>query len=722
MTPSPQSRRRRRPSSFDQRALLDAEKSVAATTKRPSSSSSSSSSSPKTKSRDKMDDDEESKNTTVFDASSKSSPGKEEDHFTTRTSKTTKKKKKKKKTTTTTTTTTTTNKRKVYRFSTLVPNTIPHAVMKSRKDWRELPLVQHKTSTTRRMEGEEDLEEEDLEGVATTTTTNIDFFYADVGWIHQNISYSRGGGKGGGGKMASSVLAGKVSARKVNHFANHSELTRKDLLAKNLQRASRMAKKNGNVREMEAFERVSPKTFALPGDLALFSREFDKPAAATGSAKIMANVGNKEKGTNDNDEDISKSNNVWIMKPIGQSQGRGIFFVWKRAQIRRWQNRRKKLNEELYTNNVNSVGFSTITDGSHQQQCHLSPLPSQYQQQSENCAAHSTATTSSHQNQHVFHHQQQQQQNNATINICKENYVAQKYIHNPFLIGGRKFDMRLYVLVLSFSPLVTYVYREGFARFSSKRYESKIKSNSTENYLVHLTNHSVQKKRDSYNASVCDLKWPLHKLRRHIRSTFDARVEEACFKEIECMIKLSCDAVKSSMIRDERCFELYGYDVMLDEHLKPWLIEVNASPSMTADSASDKELKTRVFEDVLNCVDFENKFATAKKEEEGASCSETSNSSSSKTKRSAASKTSTTSSHVSRLARLPLRVGGFDAIVNESKEKKNFDKMSRKPATIGTINTDRDENLKEIGVVSSPSSSDDDNDGEEDNEEEEEEE
>ena len=40
-------------------------------------------------------------------------------------------------------------------------------------------------------------------------------------------------------------------------------------MAKNLQRASRMAKKNGNVREMEAFERVSPKTFALPGDLAL---------------------------------------------------------------------------------------------------------------------------------------------------------------------------------------------------------------------------------------------------------------------------------------------------------------------------------------------------------------------------------------------------------------------------------------------------------------------
>ena len=171
--------------------------------------------------------------------------------------------------------------------------------------------------------------------------------------------------------------------------------------------------------------------------------------------------------------------------------------------------------------------------------------------------------------------------------------------------------MRLYVLVLSFSPLVAYVYREGFARFSSKRYESKIKSNSTENYFVHLTNHSVQKKGDNYNASVCDLKWPLHKLRRHIRATFDARAEETCFKEIERMIKLSCDAVKSSMIRDERCFELYGYDVMLDEHLKPWLIEVNASPSISADTIGDYELKTALLDDVYTVIDVEGKLGHA---------------------------------------------------------------------------------------------------------------
>jgi hypothetical protein len=626
--------------------------------------------------------------------------------------------------------------KRIYRFSTLVPNTIPHMVMKSRKDWREIPLFMQpeKTTLLNTMEEEEEEEEDHCERtgrgagsvVTTTLTPKIDFFYADVGWIHQNISYSRGGGgAGGGGTSAftvwpaggfgSSTLAGKLSARKVNHFANHSELTRKDLLAKNLQRASRRAKKNGDSREAEAFERVSPKTYALPGDLALFTREFDgaatAAAAAMGSARRTTSGAAKEKnGGDDNDENGDKSNNVWIMKPIGQSQGRGIFFVWKRAQIRRWQNRRKKLDEELNANNnASGVGFSTATGSCSQHQHVLSSsLSSQYQQQSEHCSP-------SHQSQHVFQQLQQPQNNNATINICKENYVAQKYIHNPLLIGGRKFDMRLYVLVLSFSPLVAYVYREGFARFSSKRYESKIKSNSTENYFVHLTNHSVQKKGDNYNASVCDLKWPLHKLRRHIRATFDARAEEMCFKEIERMIKLSCDAVKSSMIRDERCFELYGYDVMLDEHLKPWLIEVNASPSMTADSVSDKELKTRVFEDVLNCVDFENKFTSGTtKEREGTNCS--GRSSNNNSDRSTFSRKPTKpSSYTSRLARLPSRVGGFDAIVNESKEKEKTSEEKKTP-TIGTVNTDREDNLKEIGVLSSLDDEDEDEDEDEDKE------
>ena len=73
--------------------------------------------------------------------------------------------------------------------------------------------------------------------------------------------------------------------------------------------------------------------------------------------------------------------------------------------------------------------------------------------------------------------------------------VISRYITNPLLINGHKFDLRIYVMVTSYDPLRIYVFKEGLARFASETYSSKIDKN---NMFMHLTNYSINKKNDNF--------------------------------------------------------------------------------------------------------------------------------------------------------------------------------------------------------------------------------
>ncbi|CAF4446166.1 unnamed protein product, partial [Adineta steineri] len=72
---------------------------------------------------------------------------------------------------------------------------------------------------------------------------------------------------------------------------------------------------------------------------------------------------------------------------------------------------------------------------------------------------------------------------------------------------------------------------------------------------------------------------------------------------------------------DRHCFECYGYDIIIDDNLKPWLIEVNASPSLTSTTANDRIMKFKLINDILNIVlpngdipDIRNKFTNSNPE------------------------------------------------------------------------------------------------------------
>jgi hypothetical protein len=77
-------------------------------------------------------------------------------------------------------------------------------------------------------------------------------------------------------------------------------------------------------------------------------------------------------------------------------------------------------------------------------------------------------------------------------NVCySKPFVAQKYITNPLLYHGYKFDLRLYVLVTSFHPLEAFLYEEGLARFSLAPFSCS--HDSLGDPRIHLTNSSIQK-------------------------------------------------------------------------------------------------------------------------------------------------------------------------------------------------------------------------------------
>lgn len=81
--------------------------------------------------------------------------------------------------------------------------------------------------------------------------------------------------------------------------------------------------------------------------------------------------------------------------------------------------------------------------------------------------------------------------NNISSVIYGEPMVMQRYLKNPLLLNGYKFDMRIYVLVTSVNPLEMFIYNEGFGRFSTVPYN--LDPNDKANKYIHLTNVSINK-------------------------------------------------------------------------------------------------------------------------------------------------------------------------------------------------------------------------------------
>jgi hypothetical protein len=538
--------------------------------------------------------------------------------------------------------------------------------------------------------------------IETESETEWDFMWAERAWLaERGGALPRGGGGGGGGGAGGGGNGGGPWQR-INHFPNHQQLTRKDLLARNLKSAAReAASAAAAVAGTGAFGRHGGGGAThRPSALASSSQPLPPPPAPAAAAllpgpfdflpptfllpteyRLFADAFRRGGG------------GTWIMKPIGRCQGQGISLVSRAAEVERWapdlRQRQQQQQQQSRGGGGGAEGASAAAGLLPGQQRHQ-----RLQQQDNDDGDGNDADADDEGRQAAS--QQQQQQLQRVGSTCAASadaqrarygasYCAQRYVESPYLVAGRKFDLRIYALVTSHhgggggrvgslppSPaassssattttttttppaaprLRVYLYRSGFARFAGQRYS--MRKGDLADARVHLTNVAVQNKqqqpqqqgggraggkggsgddpsseeeeeeegggRGSSNNHPNPpppppppppipppaLKWPLRELRLHVTERHGRPASDALFSAIQALVVRALLAVRGAVTSDGRCFELYGYDVLIDSDLRPWLLEVNASPSLTASDADDRALKFAMLHDALDAVGVE---------------------------------------------------------------------------------------------------------------------
>jgi len=278
--------------------------------------------------------------------------------------------------------------------------------------------------------------------------------------------------------------------QKVNHFPGNKALVRKDLLKANIEKIQKLGSKAA-----AAFN-IIPLTFFLPKEVTKFMECFYEHIEKEGPY------------------------NIWIIKPVGKSRGRGISLA----------------------NDIAQVKYS-------------------------------------------------------------EPVVVQKYLKNPLLLDGYKFDMRIYVLVTSLTPLEVFIYKEGFARLSTSHFS--LNEEDLKNLYIHLTNTSVQKYSNhadnmTSDAIIGGTKISLKTLKSRLE--YKGVKWQAIWDQVCEIVVKSLLAVQGEIQQNPNCFELFGYDIIIDNNHKCWLLEVNSSPSLERMNILDDLVKQQLIDDIIDLV------------------------------------------------------------------------------------------------------------------------
>lgn len=81
-----------------------------------------------------------------------------------------------------------------------------------------------------------------------------------------------------------------------------------------------------------------------------------------------------------------------------------------------------------------------------------------------------------------------------------------------------------------------------------------------------------------------------------------SRIYDVIIKALLSVDHILMPAIKKSVANRTNCFEVFGFDILIDADMRPWIMEVNLSPSLSCDSPLDHVIKSNLIADTLSLV------------------------------------------------------------------------------------------------------------------------
>jgi hypothetical protein len=200
---------------------------------------------------------------------------------------------------------------------------------------------------------------------------------------------------------------------------------------------------------------------------------------------------------------------------------------------------------------------------------------------------------------------------NEILNGSSDKYVvAQELLNDPYLIRGRKTNMRFYLLLVCQNNEVdAYVHDNGFMYYTKvpfKKNSNKFNTNITTGYIerwIYKVNPMTHK---DYRKYLDDPDRDLIVSEKEIIND-GKQLSEVVFTRINDLLKKVVNSVKHKVcngthLQDHITFQLFGADIAVDDKMHPKIIEVNIGPNLSTHDGRDSEVKHTVVRDIFKVL------------------------------------------------------------------------------------------------------------------------